>query len=431
MSSRIKFFLVVVACSVLGSSGASANVLIANTVLGSSTTTQDSACGWLTMPTSSISPTATTTVDVIFSLSANASASVDQGIIGGTAGALNAFLLGGALFKRIDIDYGSGTVPFYLQSQAAFIRGTSYHLAIQSSGGITRAWVNGVAMTTNATSNASNYLYASQAHGAAQAFSQIGGYYGHGGGFQGSVQYARIVSTNVYSMTDTVTMTNTLTNVANTQFLMTPTTYIPTYAVITAATYSNPNVTFTANNNFVPGDTITIKSALVSGYNKSNAQVVSASGSAFTVNYGASNPGTWSGLGDAVTTAVTKDDIGNTAIQWVDAVCTAAASGPGIIVAVAATPSILTGGTGSIYRKATTLRVTMPADGRITFYAQGKPIPGCKNFAASAGIASCIWKPSLHGTVTISAVMTLTSAPLINVSPGYLQVAIDPRSDNR
>ena len=177
---------------------------------------------------------------------------------------------------------------------------------------------------------------------------------------------------------------------------------------------------------------MTIKVASApAAFNKTNATVVSATGTTFTVNYGASTPGTWTGLGDAVTTAVTKDDIGNTPISWVDAVCTNSTSGPAFYVNFMPTISLTGGGTGSIYRKTIVLQVPMTFAGRITFYQQGKPIPGCKNIYFNAVTATCSWKPAQHGPVMLSAVVNPSSGTLVTASTGYLQVNVDVRNDNR
>ena len=199
-----------------------ANVLLANTVLGSSTTTQDPACGWLVTSGSNLPYNGSNTVDVIFKLGANANVASDQALFGGTAGSyLNVLIAGNQSFRVVDVDYGTAK-RFYLQAGASFIRGTTYHLAVQSLSGVVRVWVNGVAMTTNSSSDASANLSTTYVGSPAQIFNTIGDFYTHGGGFQGTISYLRSNSTNLYAMTDTVTMTNTLTNVAFTQFLITP-----------------------------------------------------------------------------------------------------------------------------------------------------------------------------------------------------------------
>ncbi len=420
----------------LGAEPAGANVLISNTVLGSSTGANETGCGWLVMPTSNIYPSSTQTVDVIFKLGANANPAYTYGLVGGQSGSINILINGGSAFKVIDLDFGSGTSRFYLQSSAAFVPGTTYHLAVQNNGTVSRVWVNGVAMSTNASSNASNYLYASQSrNGSAQAVKQIGNFYnGTNTAFQGTISYLRIDSQFVYAMNDTVTMTSTLASDANTQFLLTPSTMIPTYSLITAASYSNPYVTFTGRNNFTAGDLITVKNSTApAGFAKVNGTVASATSTSFTVNYGASSPGTWAtgNLGSAVTTAITKDDTGGTAINWYDGVCSAATGAPGIVVVVVATLSLAGGGNNVIYRISNTIQVPVSVAGKVSFYQQGKSISGCKNLYVASGTATCIWRPMQHGATLLTAVLNPTDPSMVTTVPGYLQVNVVTRTSLR
>jgi hypothetical protein len=437
LRSRARFAITaLIAISSLSSATipAQANILISNTVLGSSTGSNESGCGWLVMPSSTISPTSTTTVDVIFTLGANANPAYTYGIVGGQSGAENILLNGNSAFKRIDLDFGGGTSVFYLQGNAAFVPGTTYHLAVQNNGTTSRIWVNGAAMTTTSGATGVN-LFASQTRGVAQPMKQIGNYYnGANTAFQGIISYVRVNSTFVYAMNDTVTMTNTLDASGSTLFLLTPNSSIPTYSLITAATYSNPNVTFTGKNNFSAGDVITVKNSTApAGFAKSNATVTSANNTSFTVNYGASNPGTWAtgNLGAAVTTSVTKDDIGNTAITWYDGVCSSATGAPGIVVTLVATIGLSGGGNIVIYRVNNTLQVPMSVAGKITFYQQGKVIAGCKNIYFAIGTATCTWRPTQHGVAVLTAVLNPTDKNLVTTVPGYLEVFVVTRQTRR
>jgi hypothetical protein len=428
---------IAIAASVLLSSfllsPAEANVLLSNTVLGSTVTTQDSNCGWLVMPSSSIAPNAGTTVDIIFTLALTANPAADQALIGGQSGAVNMLIDGGQSFKRIGLDYGNGTAEFYLQNNAALIPGTKYHIAVENTGSKERMWLNGVAMTVNSGSNAPQYLYDTKPLGTAHNITQIGNFYGSAhGGFQGTISYVRIDSALVYPiLSDTVTMTSTLSNTGNTLFLMLPSTNIPTYSLITSASYSNPNVTFAGTNNFAVGDSVTVKTASApSGFAKTNVSVIAATSTSFTLNYG-SSPGTFTGLGSAVSTAITKDEIGNTAISWYDGICTSANGAPGIVVTIIAALGISGGGNTAIYRTATTLQVPMSVAGKITFYQQGKAIAGCKNVYSAIGTATCIWRPTQHGYTNLTAVLVPTNNNLVTTLPGSLKVFVITRTSTR
>lgn len=419
---------------VMNSMPADANILNSNTVLGTSVTAQDSNCGWLVLASNANnSPVNNFTVDLIFSLGSQSTMSADQPLIGG-ASTLNMLIVGNSNFKRLDVDYGGTTTPFYLQGGAAFVRSTSYHLAFENNGTTSRLWINGVAMTTSQNSTGVS-LYANQSKNSnTSPITQIGNFLGSAhGGFQGTMSYARIDSSLVYAMTDTVTMTSTLTAGANTKFLLTPSTSIPTYSLITAASYSGSSVTFTGRNNFLPGDLITVKNSTApAGYATVNATVTAATSTTFNVTY-ASNPGTWAtgNLGAAVTTAVTKDDTGGTAITWFDGVCSSANGAPGIVVVLTATIGLAGGGNSAIYRVNKTLQVPMSVAGKISFYNQGKIIAGCKNIYFAVGTATCVWKPTQHGIATLSAVLNPTDKTLVLTVPGFLQVFVVTRTTIR
>jgi hypothetical protein len=412
---------------------ASANITLENTTLGSKVTTQDSNCGSLVLGNNSLFAGTTSTVDIIFSLSSTANPAATQALMGGQPGAMNILINGGSSFKRIDLDFGLNTIPFYLQSDAALVPGTTYHIAVQNNGTTTRVWINGAALTTSSGSTGIN-LSASQARGTSKPITQIGDFYGTSHGkFQGKIKYLRISTTFDYLMTsDTVTMSNTLPNNASTAFLLTPATVIPTYSLITSASYSNPYVTFVGTNNFASGDLITIKTASApANYTKVNGTVFSATSSSFVVNYGASTPGTWTGLGSAVTTAVTKDDTGNTSIAWYDGVCSTANGSPGMIVSVISTLVLLGGGNSATYRTPTTLQTSVAVPGKVTFFQGGKRISKCTNLSYGVGTASCNWSPANHGYVALTVVLTPTDASLYSSVPGYLQVFVFPRLSAR
>jgi hypothetical protein len=58
------------------------------------------------------------------------------------------------------------------------------------------------------------------------------------------------------------------------------------------------------------------------------------------------------------------------------------------------------------YRGSVTLTATLAtagSDGKVTFFANGKKIPGCIKIPSSALVATCTWKPSIKGSVTLSA----------------------------
>lgn len=58
------------------------------------------------------------------------------------------------------------------------------------------------------------------------------------------------------------------------------------------------------------------------------------------------------------------------------------------------------------YRQNSTISVTTSIPARITFYSNGKRISGCISISTVNLVASCIWKPSVRGNITLSAVTT-------------------------
>ncbi len=93
------------------------------------------------------------------------------------------------------------------------------------------------------------------------------------------------------------------------------------------------------------------------------------------------------------------------------------------------------GGNAVTYRTTINLVAVMAENSRISFIANGKFIPGCRNLltsgSASTWTAACAWKSSLHGQNIIRASakgVSGTSTP--NTSPG-LQLIATPRSNNR
>ena len=90
--------------------------------------------------------------------------------------------------------------------------------------------------------------------------------------------------------------------------------------------------------------------------------------------------------------------------------------------------------TNAIYRTATTLSVTVSEAGKVSFFANGKVIPGCKSRSTVAGstiTASCTWRPSQRGAVPVTARFTPTASPsnfaTINVGSVFIAQRTAPR----
>lgn len=87
----------------------------------------------------------------------------------------------------------------------------------------------------------------------------------------------------------------------------------------------------------------------------------------------------------------------------------AGAGGSGIvIIAFLIIPTIsgISLGSGlstAIYRATNVISVTLSSDGRVKFFFNGKVITGCTNVSSTSSIATCNWKPSIHGAGVITA----------------------------
>jgi len=61
------------------------------------------------------------------------------------------------------------------------------------------------------------------------------------------------------------------------------------------------------------------------------------------------------------------------------------------------------------FRVGTNIVATANIDGRVTFYANGKVIPNCKNKSTTSKAVTCVWKPSVHGKNSITASIVSSS----------------------
>jgi len=70
----------------------------------------------------------------------------------------------------------------------------------------------------------------------------------------------------------------------------------------------------------------------------------------------------------------------------------------------------------AVFRATNTIQATLTSDATVRFYAQGKVIPGCSSIRSISSIASCSWKPNIHGSQQISArVISGTSSAILNL----------------
>lgn len=86
-----------------------------------------------------------------------------------------------------------------------------------------------------------------------------------------------------------------------------------------------------------------------------------------------------------------------------------------------------------IYRNSQTLTTSSVNQGKVTFFANGKKIPGCINVAQTGSgpyVAICTWKPTLHGFNNLKAYLEPTN---IRLAPSSITATnfVTKRSNNR
>jgi hypothetical protein len=94
----------------------------------------------------------------------------------------------------------------------------------------------------------------------------------------------------------------------------------------------------------------------------------------------------------------------------------------------------LSGSSSVSFRQPITTTATLGisgSDGRITFYANSKRIPGCTNKVTSALTVSCTWSPSQRGAVIVTASLTPTNSGFANASASAKTVLVGKRTNTR
>ena len=89
------------------------------------------------------------------------------------------------------------------------------------------------------------------------------------------------------------------------------------------------------------------------------------------------------------------------------------------------------GGTSATYRTVGTITATGTLAGAVTFYERGKAIPGCVRVPMNgSNVATCTWKPSIHGSTTITATAKPSNTYVPNGSTS-LNIGVIARSGKR
>ena len=91
--------------------------------------------------------------------------------------------------------------------------------------------------------------------------------------------------------------------------------------------------------------------------------------------------------------------------------------------------------TTATFRTSVAISATVTVASKVTFRANGKVIPGCKNRTASGSgssfTATCPWKPSVRGPVTVLATADPVTDGISNVTSTPISVGVINRTGNR
>jgi hypothetical protein len=91
--------------------------------------------------------------------------------------------------------------------------------------------------------------------------------------------------------------------------------------------------------------------------------------------------------------------------------------------------------TTAAFRTSVAISATVTVASKVTFRANGKVIPGCKNRTASGSgssfTATCPWKPSVRGPVTVLATADPVTDGISNVTSSPISVGVINRTGNR
>lgn len=83
-----------------------------------------------------------------------------------------------------------------------------------------------------------------------------------------------------------------------------------------------------------------------------------------------------------------------------------------------------------LFRTSSTITATVNTPGRITFFADGKRIPGCISRSITTSV-NCDWKPSVHKVFQITARLTPTDSSFLPSISDPISIKISTRSNSR
>lgn len=98
---------------------------------------------------------------------------------------------------------------------------------------------------------------------------------------------------------------------------------------------------------------------------------------------------------------------------------------------VTATLATQSGSLRADFRTVTPLTVNVDSQSRVTFYANGRVIAGCRNIMSSSGTATCNWKPSVHGSYRIYAAANPVSTSYVAANTPTIWISVAARTNKR
>jgi hypothetical protein len=109
-------------------------------------------------------------------------------------------------------------------------------------------------------------------------------------------------------------------------------------------------------------------------------------------------------------------------------------NGTGGGLAPAATSISLSGNSTATYRQSVTISATLAvagSDGLVTFYANGKKIPGCIGKKSVSLAVSCSFRPATRGVITTTARLTPTDSGYVASTASAKSILVSNRSSTR
>jgi hypothetical protein len=145
---------------------------------------------------------------------------------------------------------------------------------------------------------------------------------------------------------------------------------------------------------------------------------------------------TWNAKSDVGLVRIYNQEISAASVQSLYDLSSADyATGPGITESSFSLFQLAGGATSAAYRTTIVITATVNVASKITFRVNGKVLPGCKNKTAAVSgsdyTATCSWRPSNRGSVTLTALATPTGAGISSATAPQLNIRVGNRTGAR